>query len=125
MKLRFADEADCKQISQLYALEAWQTFTPELVKTLMAHSTYLVLEHDGSFVGFVRYLTDGHLTTFVSELLVATAYRRQGLAGRLLMEITRQHPKTRLELISQADDCYDALGFRRVGTGFRYKTKIN
>lgn len=93
----------------------------ELVKTLVVNSAYLVLEQEGEVVGFARYLTDGQVTTFISELLVAKAYRRQGLARRLLMAIAQRHPQTRLELLSQADAYYDALGFRRVGTGFRYK----
>lgn len=46
-----------------------------VVKSLMNSSTYLVLEQDGAVVGFARYLTDGQLTTFVSELVVAESYR--------------------------------------------------
>ena len=71
-------------------------------------------------IAFLRYLTDDVLTTFIAEILVDKAFRGQGLGRLLVEEIMNLHPKTRLELISEADDFYDHLRFRNVGKGYRF-----
>lgn len=86
---------------------------------MVTSSSWLILEMDGTVCGFVRYLTDDVVTTYICELLVDKRYRRNGYASLMLAEMRKLHPETRIELISEADGFYDNLKFRVVGSGRR------
>lgn len=117
--IRQARAKDVPVLMALYQSEGWLSFTEDKVIKLMANSTYLVAEQDSALVGFIRFLTDGEMTTFVSELLVEKSVRHQGIGKELLAAVAQSSPSTRLELISENDDFYSHNDFRKVGTGFR------
>ncbi|MGQ9412326.1 GNAT family N-acetyltransferase [Streptococcus pluranimalium] len=119
-KVRFADSEDMVSLSKLYQSQGWESFTEERIVHLLESSHYMLIEENGVIIAFLRYLTDDVLTTFIAEILVDKAFRGQGLGRLLVEEIMNLHPKTRLELISEADDFYDHLGFRNVGKGYRF-----
>lgn len=119
-KVRFADSEDMVSLSKLYQSQGWESFTEERIVHLLESSHYMLIEENGVIIAFLRYLTDDVLTTFIAEILVDKAFRGQGLGWLLVEEIMNLHPKTRLELISEADDFYDHLGFRNVGKGYRF-----
>ena len=119
-KVRFADSEDMVSLSNLYQSQGWESFTEERIVHLLESSHYMLIEENGVIIAFLRYLTDDVLTTFIAEILVDKAFRGQGLGWLLVEEIMNLHPKTRLELISEADDFYDHLGFRNVGKGYRF-----
>ena len=52
---------------------------------------------------------------------VAKSHRRQGLGRHLIEEIEARLPATRIELVSEEDGFYKALGFSFVGNGFRLR----
>lgn len=118
--IRQAIKDDCQPLFHLYQEAGWASFTLDKISRLLNSSSYLVIEKSGDIIGFVRYLTDGVLTTFVSELFISQKYRGFGLGKQLLEAVQVQSPETRLELISEADDFYRSLGLRLVGTGFRW-----
>ena len=70
---------------------------------------------------FCRYITDDVETTFIGEIIVAKSHRRQGLGRHLIEEIEARLPATRIELVSEEDGFYKALGFSFVGNGFRLR----
>lgn len=119
-KVRFADSEDMVSLSKLYQSQGWESFTEERIVHLLESSHYILIEENGVIIAFLRYLTDDVLTTFIAEILVDKAFRGQGLGRLLVEEIMNLHPKTRLELISEADDFYDHLRFRNVGKGYRF-----
>ncbi|AUW97379.1 GNAT family N-acetyltransferase [Streptococcus pluranimalium] len=119
-KVRFADSEDMVSLAKLYQSQGWESFTEERIVHLLESSHYILIEENGVIIAFLRYLTDDVLTTFIAEILVDKAFRSQGLGRLLVEEIMNLHPKTRLELISEADDFYDHLGFRNVGKGYRF-----
>lgn len=98
-------------------------FTKEKVAAMLEApaSIYLVLEEAGELVGFARYITDDVETTFIGEIIVAKSHRRQGLGRHLIEEIEARLPATRIELVSEEDGFYKALGFSFVGNGFRLR----
>ena len=92
-------------------LEAWENSWPTLV----------AVDPDGKLVGFLRAITDMHITTYLCELLVGREFRRLGL-GKLLVDVCQGLvPTTRLDLLSMSEaddfyraiDCADFQGFRR------------
>ena len=122
--LRCWTETDFLAIARLSTPEGWMTPLHRPVEALQAwqHSwPTLVVTEDENVIGFVRGLTDGEVTTFIAELLVAPEQRGKGL-GRLLLDACHLlYPHTRLDLISQEEAIpfYKALGFRYVGEGLR------
>ena len=65
-------------------------------------------------VGFLRALSDGAVTTYVAEVLVAAGHRGRGIGTALLEACHRLCPETRIDLLSTADASafYEAGGFR-------------
>ena len=119
MIIREATLEDCRQIYRLYQEEGWESFTLDKIQKLVESSYWLVLENEGEIVGFVRYLTDKLMTTYLCELVVAENHRCKGYASQMISEINIRYPKTRIDLISEADGFYDRLQFRSVGSGRR------
>ena len=119
MIIRPASRKDCQAIYSLYQSEKWLSFTEEKVTSLFSTnlSHYLVLEEDQKILGFACYLTDKVLTTFLAEIIIDKSHRRKGLGQQLIEEIHKKYPLTRIELISEADGFYRAIGFKPVGTG--------
>lgn len=95
------------------ALLAWQHSWPALVATAGTAAGTVV-------VGFLRALSDGAVTTYVAEILVAPAWRAHGVGAALLAMCHALAPDTRLDLLSTTGTAqfYVAHGFRRF-PGFR------
>lgn len=85
------------------ALHAWRCSWPALVATA-----------DTGVIAFIRALTDGEVTMFVPELLVAPAWQGKGLGGCLLEVCHRLYPHVRIELLATESSAsyYAAHGFR-------------
>lgn len=108
---------DMAAIGQLSAAEGWTTVQQRPDAALAAwrrSDLTLVAEAGGDAVGFLRALTDGAVTTYVAELLVAPPYRGRGIARAMLDACQRAHPGTRLDLLATTDsrDVYPRVGFR-------------
>ena len=114
---------DLFAIQRLSDVEGWPTPGNRSEDSMLSwqHShPALVAMHDGQVIGFLRAITDGAVTTYIAELLVAKEWRGQGI-GRALVDACHELvPFTRLDLLStdQADPFYEANGFRRF-QGFR------
>ena len=121
MIIRPASTKDCQAIYALYQNEKWISFTEEKVISLFSTnlSHYLVVEENQKILGFARYLTDEVMTTFLAEIVIDKCHRRKRLGQQLIEEIRKKYPLTRIDLISEADRFYRAIGFKPVGTGFR------
>lgn len=84
--------------------------------TAVRQSRAFVAVANGEVVGFARILTDGESVSYLAELAVAEAYRRQGVARQLLERCQAEAPRARLDVLSTAS----ATGFYAV-TGFHVK----
>ena len=121
MIIRPASTNDFQAIYALYQTEKWMSFTEEKVTSLFSTnlSHYVVVEENQKILGFARYLTDEVMTTFLAEIIIDKSYRGKGLGQRLIEDIHKKYPLTRIELISEVDGFYQTVGFKPVGTGFR------
>lgn len=123
IKLRdYLFEKDYDKIMELIHQENWQSFyverKEEFVEALKSSSSFVIYEDD-KLVGFIRCLTDGVFTLFIAEIIIDTRYRRKGYGRKLIEFVHNQYPKTRIDLLSDNDDFYKALGFRFLGNGMR------
>ena len=121
--IRAWTEADFAGIQKLSMLAEWTTPYERPSDSLNAwrHSwpTFIAIENL-EMIGFFRALTDGHVTTYIAELLVVQAWQRRGL-GRAFLELChRLYPETRFDLLSieEAHSFYQTCGFREF-QGFR------
>lgn len=75
---------------------------------------------EGAIIGFVRAITDGAMTVYVAELLVAPARRGRGVATALLDACHVIVPTARLDLLATADAVafYERRGYRSL-RGYR------
>ena len=117
-------EADFPSIQRLSRAEGWTTAVSRPADALAAWRRSwpaLVATAGDEPVGFVRALTDGAVTTYIAELLVAPAWRGRGLGRGLLRACHALCPSTRLDLLSAetAGGFYAALGFHGY-PGFRH-----
>jgi GNAT superfamily N-acetyltransferase len=71
-------------------------------------------------IGFPCLITDGSVNTYITELLVARAWRGRGIGRALVDACQALVPATGLDLLStdQADPFYEAREFRHF-QGFR------
>src|SRR5689334_15201774 len=111
-------EADFPVIQRLSSAEGWPTPAARPEEALESWRNAwpaLVVICEGEIVGFARALTDGEVTMYIAELLVAPEWRGRGLGRALLDACHLLVPHTRLDLLSTAaaDEFYEANGFRR------------
>jgi 8-oxo-dGTP pyrophosphatase MutT (NUDIX family) len=116
-------EGDFPAIQALSAAEGWSTPAERPDASLASWRAAwpaFVAEADGTLVGFLRALSDGAVSTYVAELLVAPEWRGHGLGAVLLDACQALAPTTRLDLLAMpaAATFYERTGFRPFA-GFR------
>ena len=116
-------EADFADIQQLNAEEGWTNLAAHEEQTREAwrHSDVTcVATSQGAVVGYIRGLTDQHVTLYVCEFLIKDGFRGQGVGRRLLRLVHGLYPTTRIELLASSSSCayYEHLGLRDF-PGFR------
>ncbi|WP_114570934.1 GNAT family N-acetyltransferase [Exiguobacterium flavidum] len=108
---------DFNSINALNAAEGWTNLVErsEEVRKAFENSNccFVALDED-KVVGYVRALTDGEVTLYVCELLIAEAYRGQGIGKELLRVIHAKHPRTRIEMLASSTSrtYYESNGYR-------------
>lgn len=121
--IRAWHEPDFPAVRRLASAEGWTTYAARPGDALAAwrrSSPALVAAADGSVIGFIRALSDGAVTTYVTEVLVAPAWRGRGIASALLEVSQRLCPGSRLDLLASpaSRGFYEHRGFRSFA-GFR------
>ena len=119
--IRPALPGDMDAIIDAGVKQRWVTpiHAPNSYRRALETSCTLVAEVNGLFAGYARAISDGVVTTFLCELLVAPDFRGIGIGTRLVDAVQEAFPHTRLDLISDADGFYLKNGFRKLGRGFR------
>jgi GNAT superfamily N-acetyltransferase len=115
--------ADMPELTSLASAEGWTSLRDRPADSLLAwqHSwPALVAVAEQQVVGFVRAITDGAITFYVADLLVAPAWRGQGIGTALLRVCHLLYPSIRIDLLALPDAIafYEAQGFRAF-PGFR------
>ncbi len=121
--IREFNKIDFSSIQNLYKEEGWMTFINRDKDSLEAwrnSGIALVAVKGDRIIGLVRGFTDGHITTFITELIVHKDYRGNGI-GKALIDICHElYPRTRIELLADKEvyEFYTKNKFRNI-MGFR------
>ncbi|HEU5139566.1 MAG TPA: GNAT family N-acetyltransferase [Bacillales bacterium] len=117
------EAADFTTIQQLNENEGWLNLVENGQETKMAWShsniAFVVVVED-QIIGYVRGLTDQHITLFICEILIQEEYRGCGVGSELLRYVHSQYPGTRMEMLasSSSQSFYEEKKFRAF-YGFR------
>ena len=115
------------EIQALFAHAPWaQRRTPQQIRRMLQGSDLVVLARNGQRpVGCARLITDGVFRGFVEDVIVAPAYREQGIGTRMMRRLERAAQRmgvARLDLVTQRPEFWRQLGYARK-MGSRYMVK--
>jgi ribosomal protein S18 acetylase RimI-like enzyme len=116
-------ETDFPFIQQLNATEGWNNLVEKEEETKKAwensNIAFVAVEKE-KIIGYVRGLTDEHITLYICELLIDKDYRGFGIGQELLRYVHRLYPTTRMETLASSTSrtFYEQLGYRAF-YGFR------
>lgn len=110
-------EEHIEAIQELNKTENWTQLVERNEETRNAwknSNVAYVLVKDNSVVGYVRGLSDGHVTLYICEMLIAKPYRGLGLGSKLLKFVHAKYPRTRMEMLasSTSHTFYESQKFR-------------
>jgi ribosomal protein S18 acetylase RimI-like enzyme len=94
--------------------------TPQELERSFRNSQVAVLAWSGSnVVGTARALSDGVCNAYVVDVWTQSAFRRRGIARRMMAMIEAALPGQHVYLFTtDAAPLYEALGYERDGVGF-------
>ncbi|QKE72209.1 GNAT family N-acetyltransferase [Arthrobacter citreus] len=115
--IRPYNEIDFTQIHNLNSSEEWNNLVEKQEDTKKAwenSNVKFVACLNDQIIGYIRGLTDGNITLYVSELLIDKQYRGLGIGTKLLKHIHELYPKTRIDLLasSSSQQYYKTIKFR-------------
>lgn len=110
-------EEHIEAIQELNKTENWTQLVERNEETRNAwknSNVAYVLVKDNSVAGYVRGLSDGHVTLYICEMLIAKPYRGLGLGSKLLKFVHARYPRTRMEMLasSSSHTFYESQKFR-------------
>lgn len=117
ISVRAWQDVDFPAVQRLSHAEGWPTPSERPVEAIAAwRSSWpaLVAVSAGAVIGFLRAISDGAVTTYVAEVLVALDWRGRGIGSVLLDVAQRLCPGSRLDLLSTegSGGFYEREGFR-------------
>jgi len=123
VRVRAWQEEDFSAVQRLSETEGWPTPLERPAAALQAWRRSwpaLVVVTDEGVIGFIRAVSDGTITTYIAELLVAPHWRPHGIASALVELSQALCPSSRLDLLATEGSrrFYTRAGFRAFA-GFR------
>lgn len=110
-------QKDFDQIHELNKNEQWNNLVKQYEDTKEAWANsnvaYVACINE-QIIGYIRGLTDGYVTMYISELLIDPSFRALGIGTMLLKYAHEQYPKTRIDLLASVTSktFYEEHGFR-------------
>ncbi|WP_139891467.1 GNAT family N-acetyltransferase [Bacillus sp. D386] len=117
IEIRKYSEQDFISINKLNAEEQWTNLVTEKDKTKQAWNNsniaFVVLSKE-EIIGYIRGITDKHVTLYICELLIEKRYRGLGIGQYLLKFVHGLYPSTRIEMLasSESQSFYNQIGYR-------------
>jgi ribosomal protein S18 acetylase RimI-like enzyme len=93
--------------------------SPEQLRVSFANSYATCVAYaDGRIIGTARVLSDGVCNAYVLDVWTDSAYRRQGIASKMMEDLMADLPGQHVYLFTDdAVEFYEKLGFEEQGVG--------
>ncbi len=119
--IRSWTSSDLSAIQQLCQATGWNDLdVPRMVEAWRRSWPALIATNGERVVGFLRAITDGTTTTYITEFIVDPAWREKGIGAALLETCHQLFPSAQLESLSaRLDDIRNEIQSIRPLEGFR------
>jgi ribosomal protein S18 acetylase RimI-like enzyme len=108
-------------VMKLLEIEGWGSYLEDAERTFRAFTApgvvTMVAAEAGEVRGFAQILTDGEIRAYLTDIVVAASFRKQGIGKRLIEEGFARANARYLDLLSteDAETFYASFpGFRRL-----------
>ncbi len=112
---------DCQAIAQLAQAAGWKDLDlPKMVEAWRRSWPALIATNGERVVGFLRAITDGTTTTYITDFIIDPGWREKGIGTALLETCHQLFPSAQLEALSaRLDDLRTEIGNLHPLEGFR------
>jgi ribosomal protein S18 acetylase RimI-like enzyme len=124
--IRRANDVSAEQFFEL-AQKTWPgSYSLPDVATALARTINIGAWDGDALVGCVRVLTDGYFFATIPEILVLTAYRRQGIGRELMRRAVEAAPRGRVLFGAKPESIgfFERIGCHRSLTGFEMRRSV-
>ena len=125
MDIRLYSEADEDNLFAMIKAEGtdWEDYHGEKYKKALANSVVFVAYDKDELCGFVRCKNDDGFGVYIYDLLVAPKRRGQSLGRALMEKVCTEFPGETVYVMSDIDEYYSKLGYRRIGSIFEVRVR--
>ncbi|KRM71819.1 GNAT family N-acetyltransferase [Lacticaseibacillus brantae] len=108
------------QLETLYAGVGWTAYTQNItgLRQAFEHSVFITASSGTELVGVIRGVTDRRTILYIQDLLVLPNYQHQGIATKLLQQLTVEYSTGQVVLLTDDTDImtkfYTAVGMQAV-----------
>ena len=93
----------------------------ERYKMALVNSITFVAYQNDVLCGYSRSLDDCGFYIYVCDLLVKPAYRGNEIGRKLMECLIDEYPEQAVYVMSDVDDYYEKVGFKKIGSVFEVK----
>lgn len=101
--------------------EEWSDYLKPNYKIALEASMTYVAESDGELCGFSRSISDSGIYIWVIDLLVDNSFRGHSIGRKLMECLLADFPNQEAYVMSDVDEYYQKLGYKREGSIFQVK----
>lgn len=99
--------------------DEWKLYLIPQYKEALENSITYVAVQDNEICGYSRSMNDNDLFIWVIDLLVDKAYRGNSIGKKLMECVLKDYPEKEVLVLSDVDDYYSKLGYKKEGTIFK------
>ena len=120
---KYHPEKDYEPLSEIIKSEGeeWALYLDQKYKTALQDSITHVVTLGDSLCGYSRSMEDYGYYIWILDLLVANKFRGHELGRKLMESLVNEYPDYEVYVMSDVDDYYQKLGYKKEGTIFRVK----
>jgi ribosomal protein S18 acetylase RimI-like enzyme len=125
IKISHSKNISTPQLEALYNDAGWSSYTRNLVslqKSIQNSQDVITAWDKEQLLGLIRTIGDTETILYIQDILVLSAYKRQGIGRRLIEEVLALNQNCRqIVLLTEDSDetrgFYEALGFESCDKG--------
>lgn len=113
IKISHSKNISTPQLEALYNDAGWSSYTRNLVslqKSIQNSQDVVTAWDKEKLLGLIRTIGDTETILYIQDILVLSAYKRQGIGRRLIEEVLALNQNCR-QIVLLTEDSYETRGF--------------